>query len=256
MESITKFMLYSLKQIPQEIIDRANNQEPDPCYVCNAPILTQIFNKNLALVLLPCGHIHHEKCIRNLTYGSRCPFPYCTEIIENAGSILANMQAQEQKRLEQELESCRELNSSLILGTATINIVANKFGKYPKYFPSNISQFKKLTGTSVDGFLEFYDLPTNGGRHQGISSVYVSQKYTQTPKIIRENITHLALFRAGGSRDDISRIVRQYTDDPKKASKIINRHLRDRNFVVFDFTKATDDPLAIRQGWDTALGLG
>jgi hypothetical protein len=89
-------MLYSLKQIPQEIIDRANNQEPDPCYVCNAPILTQIFNKNLALVLLPCGHIHHDKCIKNLTYGSRCPFPYCTEIIENAGSILANMQAQEQ----------------------------------------------------------------------------------------------------------------------------------------------------------------
>jgi hypothetical protein len=81
------------------------------------------------------------------------------------------------------------------------------------------------------------------GRHQGIMSIYVSQKYTQTPKIIRENITHLALFRGAGSRDDISRIVHQYTDDPKKASKIIDKHLRDRNFVVFDFTKPIDDSL-------------
>ena len=63
------------------------------------------------------------------------------------------------------------------------------------------------------------------GRHQNISPIYVSQKYTQTPKIIRENISHLALFRGAGSRDDIHKIVRQYTDDPKKASKIIDKHL-------------------------------
>ncbi|EXX69113.1 hypothetical protein RirG_098950 [Rhizophagus irregularis DAOM 197198w] len=92
-------------------------------------------------------------------------------------------------------------------------------------------------------------------RHQGVSSIYVSQKYTQTPKIIRENITHLALFRGAGSRDDIARIVRQYTDNSKKASKIIDKHLRDRNFVVFDFTKATDDPLTTRLGWDIPLKL-
>ena len=93
------------------------------------------------------------------------------------------------------------------------------------------------------------------GRHQNISPIYVSQKYTQTPKIIRENISHLCLFRGSGSRDDISRIVRQYTDNPKKASKIIDKHLRDREFVVFDFTKAVDDPLAVRLGWDTPLKL-
>src|SRR5690348_4527916 len=95
------------------------------------------------------------------------------------------------------------------------------------------------------------------GRHQNISPVYVSQKYTQTLKIIRENISHLCLFRGAGSRDDICRIVRQYTDNPKKASKIIDKHLRDRKFVVFDFTntKAIDDPFAIRLGWDTSLKL-
>ena len=82
-----------------------------------------------------------------------------------------------------------------------------------------------------------------------------SQKYTQTPKIIRENISHLALFRGSRSRDDICRIIRQYTDDPKKASKIIDKNLRERNFVVFDFTKTVDDPLAIRLGWDSILNL-
>jgi len=93
------------------------------------------------------------------------------------------------------------------------------------------------------------------GRHQNISPIYVSQKYTQTPKIIRENISHLALFRGSGSRDDIHRIVRQYTDNPKKASKIVDKHLRDREFVVFDFTKPVDDPLTIRLGWDSILNL-
>jgi len=93
------------------------------------------------------------------------------------------------------------------------------------------------------------------GRHRNISPIYVSQKYTQTPKIIRENISHLALFRGSGSRDDIARIVRQYTDDPKKASKIIDKHLREREFIVFDFTKASEDPLSVRLRWDTALNL-
>jgi hypothetical protein len=93
------------------------------------------------------------------------------------------------------------------------------------------------------------------GRHQNISPIYVTQKYQAVPKIIRENISHLVMFRGSGSRDDIQRVVRQYTDNPKKVSKIIDKHLRDRDFVVFDFTKPIDDPLAIRLGWDMPLTL-
>ncbi|RHZ80867.1 hypothetical protein Glove_131g70 [Diversispora epigaea] len=93
------------------------------------------------------------------------------------------------------------------------------------------------------------------GRHQNISPIYISQKYTQTPKIIRKNILHLVLFRGSKSRDDICRIVRQYTDDPKKTSKIIDKHLRNRDFIVFDFTKSTEDPLSVRIGWNTSLKL-
>ncbi|RIA82045.1 hypothetical protein C1645_789137 [Glomus cerebriforme] len=152
MESVAKFLLYSLKFIPQNIIEKVKNQEPDPCYFCKEPILLQVFNKNLALTLLPCGHIHHYKCIKNNT---RCPFPSCTEIIENTGTTFINTQAQVMERL-------KELNSNLVLGNETINIIANKYGVYPNQFPSNISRLRKLTGPEIDEFLEFYDLPKDG----------------------------------------------------------------------------------------------
>lgn len=41
----------------------------------------------------------------------------------------------------------------------------------------------------------------------------------------------------------------------QKKSKIIDEHLRERDFVVFDFTKLVDDALAVRLGWDTPSKL-
>ena len=109
---------------------------------------------------------------------------------------------------------------------------ANAISDVTKFYPNRntIVVFKDLCAESKkiqDQIIPYFI----SGRHQGILSIYVSQKYTQTPKIICENITHLALFQGAGSRDDISRVVHQYTNDPKKASKIINKHLRDQNFV-------------------------
>ncbi|CAH1764830.1 337_t:CDS:2, partial [Entrophospora sp. SA101] len=70
-----------------------------------------------------------------------------------------------------------------------------------------------------------------------------------------KDISYLALFRGSGSRDDICRIIHQYTDNPKRASKIIDKHLKEWDFVVFDFIKPVDDSLAIRLGWDTPLKI-
>ncbi|RIA94557.1 hypothetical protein C1645_551378 [Glomus cerebriforme] len=171
MESITKFMLYSLKQIPTEIINRVNNQEPDPCYACNTPILRQEFNRNLALILLPCGHVHHFKCVKAL---KSCPFPACFENIDNSGVNIINMQTIQQSNftniqaiqppqtLQTNMQSPLAHNSRITDMKENIQVVPNQQNKYPQNFPANISQLKRLTGSGVDSFLEFYGLKKNG----------------------------------------------------------------------------------------------
>ncbi|EXX57841.1 hypothetical protein RirG_203450 [Rhizophagus irregularis DAOM 197198w] len=57
------------------------------------------------------------------------------------------------------------------------------------------------------------------------------------------------------SHEDISKIIRRYTDDVKNASMVINSYLRKGEFVVFDLTRPEDDPLAIRLRFDTPLNL-
>src|SRR5256885_3438379 len=93
------------------------------------------------------------------------------------------------------------------------------------------------------------------GRHRNISCVYVAQKYHKIPTFIRENASHLVIFNSGSSHEDISKIIRRYTDDVKNASMVINSYLRKGEFVVFDLTRPEDDPLAIRLRFDTPLNL-
>ena len=82
------------------------------------------------------------------------------------------------------------------------------------------------------------------GRHRNISCVYVMQKYHK-----------LDSFTCESSHEDISKIIRHYTDDVKNASMVINSYLRKGEFVVFDLTRPEDDPLAIRLRFDTPLNL-
>ncbi|PKC52670.1 hypothetical protein RhiirA1_514387, partial [Rhizophagus irregularis] len=56
------------------------------------------------------------------------------------------------------------------------------------------------------------------GRHRNISCVYVTQKYHKLDTFTRENTTHLVVFNSGSSHEDISKIIRRYTDDVKNAS--------------------------------------
>ena len=94
------------------------------------------------------------------------------------------------------------------------------------------------------------------GCHSNISAIYISHKFTQMPKILRENSTHLVLFDGGGSTEDIARIIRQYIEkDPRKASRVINNYLRNREFIVFDTTVPISDPMSIRVGWMNPLDL-
>ena len=42
------------------------------------------------------------------------------------------------------------------------------------------------------------------------------------------------MFNSSSSREDISKILRQYTDDVKNASMVINKYLHKGEFIVFD----------------------
>ena len=63
------------------------------------------------------------------------------------------------------------------------------------------------------------------------------------------------LFNFGSSYEDVSKIIRRYTDDVKNASMVINSYLQKGEFVIFDLTRPEDDPLAICLRFDTSLNL-
>ncbi|RHZ81393.1 hypothetical protein Glove_120g28 [Diversispora epigaea] len=127
------------------------------------------------------------------------------------------------------------------------------FANSPKEYREDII-FKRITSNKISDITKFSSerkiqdqiIPYFiSSRHQNISPIYVNQKYQAISKIIHENSSHLVLFNNGESKENLIRILRQFVDDPKKAFKIINKHLRNRNFIVFDFTKLTDDSLSI-----------
>jgi Poxvirus A32 protein len=93
------------------------------------------------------------------------------------------------------------------------------------------------------------------GRHRNISCIYVAQKFHKIDTFKRENASHIVICNSGSSHEDISKIIRRYTDDVKNASMVINSYLRKGEFVVFDLTRSEDDPLAIRLRFDTPLNL-
>ena len=71
---------------------------------------------------------------------------------------------------------------------------------------------------------------------------------------MRENASHLVIFNSS-SYEDVSKIIRCYTNDVKNASLVINSYLWRDEFIVFDLTRPEDDPLAIRLRFDTPLNL-
>ena len=71
---------------------------------------------------------------------------------------------------------------------------------------------------------------------------------------MHENASYLVIFNSG-SYEDVSKIIRRYTDDVKNASLVINSYLRRGEFIVFDLTRPEDDPLAIHLRFDTPLNL-
>jgi hypothetical protein len=93
----------------------------------------------------------------------------------------------------------------------------------------------------------------SSGRHSNISVIYVSQRYFQTPKTIRENVTHTSLHKGAGSLADLKRIVSLFTEKVDTFVPVIDDLTRKKEFIVFDHRRSNNDPLSIRVRWDTPL---
>lgn len=70
-------MLFYLKQVPDELIKRIENQTPDPCPVCDK----EIFSNNIPMscTILICGHILHWDCLA-ICATANCPI--CDKVLE------------------------------------------------------------------------------------------------------------------------------------------------------------------------------
>ncbi|RGB38992.1 hypothetical protein C1646_755091 [Rhizophagus diaphanus] len=90
------------------------------------------------------------------------------------------------------------------------------------------------------------------GRHEGISSIYITQRFYEIHPNIRGNLKYISLHYGCGTLDSIKRILKDTHDDYESLAKKIYEVIK-KHFVVIDIRRPSDDPLSIRFRWDKLL---
>ncbi|CAB4385978.1 unnamed protein product [Rhizophagus irregularis] len=126
----------------------------------------------------------------------------------------------------------------------------------------DISSFKKTGRSTVIVFDDLAGKPLatqlkivpffRSGRHEGISSISIAQRFYEIHQNIRGNFKYILLHRGCRTLDSIKRILKDMYDDyeplAKKVYEVIKKH-----FVIIDIRRPFDDPLSIRFRWDKPL---
>ncbi|RHZ63491.1 hypothetical protein Glove_329g68 [Diversispora epigaea] len=130
----------------------------------------------------------------------------------------------------------------------------------PEKIP-DISKFKNTGQKTVIVFDDLAGEPLSiqqkiipffrSGRHKGISSIYIAQRYFETHPNIRANLTYISLHR-GCILETIKRILKDMYDNYEPISKKVYEVIK-KHYVIIDIRRSADDPLSIRFRWDKPL---
>ena len=131
----------------------------------------------------------------------------------------------------------------------------------PEELP-DISSFKRTGRFTVIVFDDLAEKPLTtqlkiipffrSGRHEGISTIYIAQRFYEIHQNICGNLKYISLHRGCGTLDSIKRILKDTHDDyeslAKKVYEVIKKH-----FVVIDIRRPPDNSLSIRFRWNKPL---
>ena len=124
----------------------------------------------------------------------------------------------------------------------------------PEELPDIVS-FKRTGRTTVIVFDDLAREPLatqlkivpffRSGRHEGISSIYIAQRFYEIHPNIRANLKYISLHRGCGTLDSIKRILKDMFDDYESLAKKVYEMIK-KYFMVIDIQRSPNNSLSIR----------